>query len=788
MQNETHSDVLSMQRATSVAFVRNNGCLVVKVAPGEKKPAGSWDPRANTLAISNAILDSIEFTKDNIGLHLHGRLVDVDVDNENPHTFAALDAFLPPTGHIWGRKSKPRSHRIYSLTTDDFDPGVYAILRTIKRIPEAEMEVRGGALSRAEFSVMPGSIHPSGEMYEWDSIASARQSPARVDVDTLLRGIRKAAAAAVMGSIWLEGTRQELSMALAGFLYRVHAMSEALGDDMFSMGFDESIEFFKTFLSIVGDDPSDRKDRIAAFKMTWRKAEEDIKVTGATRIAEIAGDRAIVNKLYRLLSDHPDMQKIEEYLQRFAIWVGPGNVIDLESEDSSGMRTIMSRTGFTNSYGFDFIAMGGKQRLLADAIFSMPATMRVNGMTFAPGKGALVDEGRNRYVNQWSGFKVEPAPTATAEEIKPVLSLIWNILARRRKEVYEFIMAWVADIFQEPDNKPGTALVFVGIPGSGKSFLGENVIRPIIGPVHSTQTNDIERVTAKHNTQIANKLFIQCDEATNSRQKATTARLKSLITDRTNTIEPKGVDSFDIPNHARYFMTSNDVRDAVHLPDGLADRRFVVAHVDEVQAGMESEYWDPLGKWCADEANLAKVLRFFLDYKYDKSKIRRAIRTPEKVRMIQSSWTDFEAWVVRAIIDSHPIADIHHKHPGQSTDSLGHPPKIVTRDRWPVYASLSQLTLSIRHVMNMVNSRNHAPSELEVYNMLIEEGLAEGVLHDVPVREIDERSGVARNTRYKMVQLRPLEVWAKWATERVGMEQPKVVRNDVKEGNVNNEF
>jgi hypothetical protein len=53
----------------------------------------------------------------NVGTRLGeyaGWIVDVDLDDARAVELA--DSFLPATGMVWGRESKPRSHRLYRLT------------------------------------------------------------------------------------------------------------------------------------------------------------------------------------------------------------------------------------------------------------------------------------------------------------------------------------------------------------------------------------------------------------------------------------------------------------------------------------------------------------------------------------------------------------------------------------------------------------------------------------------------------------------------------------------------
>ena len=93
----------------------------------------------------------------NIGILLgdaSGRLVDVDLDCEEACAIAA--SILPSTNSVFGRRSKPTSHMLFTCKIES------------KAFKDPE---RGDTLleirSNGHQTVFPGSIHPSGESVEW---------------------------------------------------------------------------------------------------------------------------------------------------------------------------------------------------------------------------------------------------------------------------------------------------------------------------------------------------------------------------------------------------------------------------------------------------------------------------------------------------------------------------------------------------------------------------------------------------------------------------------------------
>jgi hypothetical protein len=149
----------------------------------------------------------------NIGLILgeasHG-LIDVDVDCLEA---LQLTNWLPATGRVSGRASKPRSHWWYSV------PG----LRT-KQYRDTTKDEHGKTAMLIELrstggqTIVPPSVHEStGEEIVWH----LEEEVATVDGQVLQTAVAHIAAAALLARHWPgEGTRHHASLALAGMLVR----------------------------------------------------------------------------------------------------------------------------------------------------------------------------------------------------------------------------------------------------------------------------------------------------------------------------------------------------------------------------------------------------------------------------------------------------------------------------------------------------------------------------------------------------------------------------------------
>lgn len=645
----------NLQMATSVQVLRMLGANGVEANLGSKAPSTGWQPQTHSPAQSETAITSALQGNCNLGVHLAGSIVDVDIDNDDPLITAALDVFLPHSSHIWGRPSRPRTHRLYKLS-EDFDPtALTKLLGYIKK--EHGVEIRGGAASRGNYSLMAGSIHPSGEEYEWADIAAARSTPAVTKANVIVGSVRKAVAAGVLARYWVEGIRNDLCMALTGALHRIHALS--FDDDgekiCWAMDKEEAIDYVLQVAALADDDPSDRPARVKTARQTWDKADAGLPVTGAKRFADLSGDQTIVGVIYNLLSDSPETARLEEFLARFAIRTNSGDVVDLEALATGSIRkTVMSERAFHQSYGYIRISIGAKSFTATDLLFKLPMAQRVDGLDIAPKKSQIyIDLEGNTLANSWSGFQIPPHPApVTDAEVEPFLFHVQKILADDNADYANWIMTWLADIFQNPDDRPGTALVLVGNPGSGKSCLGSWIITKIIGKRHSVTANDLNQIVSGFNGMYADKIFTQADEALNSRQHALAAKLKALITDETMRIELKGIDSWTQRNLSRYLFTSND-RDAIHIVDGSADRRFAVFETSNKYC-HDLNLWTNYREWLNND-NLAKVHRYLIDYPVNRTLISRPPLTKAKSDMIAHSMPGLIGWLSDVLVNRHPL-------------------------------------------------------------------------------------------------------------------------------------
>lgn len=157
----------------------DRGLAVIPVPHGEKAPRlKGWlglrlDREACFARFANG--------PQNVGVLLgepSGWVVDVDLDHDLAVELA--DEHLPPTGAVFGRASRPRSHRLYRVETP-------AKTRKWKSLKGMLVELRSTGCQ----TIAPGSIHPDGEVVRWDEDVA----PSAVDPEELIAAIEGLAGA-----------------------------------------------------------------------------------------------------------------------------------------------------------------------------------------------------------------------------------------------------------------------------------------------------------------------------------------------------------------------------------------------------------------------------------------------------------------------------------------------------------------------------------------------------------------------------------------------------------------
>ncbi|KAB2942290.1 MAG: DUF5906 domain-containing protein [Hyphomicrobium sp.] len=256
-----------------------------------------------------------------------------------------------------------------------------------------------------------------------------------------------------------------------------------------------------------------------------------------------------------------------------------------------------------------------------------------NGYGFFPapeGHPLACPEG---YYNAHQGFAVEPKKGSW----KLLLGHIYRNVCRGDADRFRWLIAWLAQLAQQPHIKPGTHVVLKGAEGTGKSKLGEWMIR-LLAPSAMPITSG-ERITGRFNAHLESLLFALIEETFWAGDKRAEGVLKSLATAEEFDYERKGLDPYAGRNYLRLMLASNE--DWV-VPAGSGGRRWFVL---EVGNGREQDhaFFKALDEEMED-GGLAAMLYDLLRHDFSKVNLRRAPLTEWLVEQRLHSYDTRRRW------------------------------------------------------------------------------------------------------------------------------------------------
>lgn len=280
---------------------------------------------------------------------------------------------------------------------------------------------------------------------------------------------------------------------------------------------------------------------------------------------------------------------IDELNEKYAVAVigGKTKVINMElSEDPEDDISIMGLDdfkSFTMNKKIVITGPDGKPKVIPKTQLWLSDERRrefPRGLVFEPN----APREHNGAYNMWRGWAVSPRPGD------------WSKLKRHLLEVvcsgdqfhYEWILDWMADLFQDPGNPKGTAIVMRGPEGAGKGTFIEAMGRTM--GRHYKHLVEEKHLTGQFNGHLADGLLVFADEVVYGGCRKTAGKLKAMVTERNLMIERKGIDVVSYRNCARLAIASNE---DWFIPAGPSSRRWFVLDVNGSHAS-DKKWFDAI--------------------------------------------------------------------------------------------------------------------------------------------------------------------------------------------------
>ena len=204
----------------------------------------------------------------NIGILLGNEHNIVDVDLDCPESAAVARYLLPQETTVFGRESSPRSHYLYSCENAG------DALRLKDGSGKVTVELRSQPGGKACQTVMPGSVHPSGEPIVW----WRRKLPKQLgygELSGLVHDIH--AAAMLLRGYPAEGSRHDFWLAAGGLWAKSGIPKERLQRILVAV------------FSIAENDQQELGDRRKAIETSYERRFSGQSCVGWSALAEFVG-------------------------------------------------------------------------------------------------------------------------------------------------------------------------------------------------------------------------------------------------------------------------------------------------------------------------------------------------------------------------------------------------------------------------------------------------------------------------------------------------------------------
>jgi hypothetical protein len=264
--------------------------------------------------------------------------------------------------------------------------------------------------------------------------------------------------------------------------------------------------------------------------------------------------------------------EIEELNSKHFVVLDTGKLFVMtEKRDEFRGRQVLERSSSADIKTFycnQFVPVGAnKSKPLGQYWFDHPERRTYDGIIFDPtGKGI------ERHYNLWRGWGVEAIPG----DWSLLQDHIRENICRGDIKLFDYVMGWLARIFQQPDKPGEVALVLKGRKGTGKSILGRTLGK-LIGQ-HYVYISSAKHLTGNFNQHLRDAVVVFADEAFWAGDKQAEGTLKALITEPVLPIEGKGQNRVDVRNMIHLLIASNN--DWV-APASFEERRFCITEVGE---------------------------------------------------------------------------------------------------------------------------------------------------------------------------------------------------------------
>lgn len=309
--------------------------------------------------------------------------------------------------------------------------------------------------------------------------------------------------------------------------------------------------------------------------------------------------------------DEEDQEKDEKQAEQESIpIITVDDELQEQEEEQATNRVVKNSISKKNkkAYFIDLWLKDPTKKRFDMIYFSEKTALRDNSVTFV----TPIDHRKkftpiNRYIFQ--GWDLMQEPVDPRSSPQPFLDFVAKIFPS--KVVYDYVLNWIAHIFQCPDERlTGTCLCILSrIQGSGKSTLME-VLLNLLGRYGMKINNPKQQLFDNFTHAMEHHLLLAIDDSDSSALREKVEDFKNLITSDDARIRELYSPERTIFSNVRFLLISNNTS-VINLEEG--SRRFSVLEPSNELVGdhvffqtFRNEYWASL-------ANRRATLNYLLN-------------------------------------------------------------------------------------------------------------------------------------------------------------------------------
>lgn len=206
-------------------------------------------------------------------------------------------------------------------------------------------------------------------------------------------------------------------------------------------------------------------------------------------------------------------------------------------------------------------------------------------------------------------------------KVQPFVDHVKVVMANGDEEGGQWLLSWMAHIIQYPGKKPGSACVFRGSQGTGKTLCWE-IYGMLVGSKLVSTVDSMHAVIGKFNSTTANKLLVVVDETCAGDDVAGSYKLKAMITSNKRVYERKFVDAIFVKAYDRFvFLSNHDHPVRVET----TDRRYACFDVSDTYLDNHG-YFENLAAIYKEQDNLNHLFHYFYQFRIRDNPIPTILR------------------------------------------------------------------------------------------------------------------------------------------------------------------